>query len=156
MYFPQGLCFSLPSACSDASQNWNKLELETKIAAAWGGRAALLLRLIPPTTLHQWRKLCANWSGLTEAPWLLLKCKSMNVLPPSRFGGNAWAHICVWGDWHSQRQYCSILSEMFLCEWRKKGRSWFRKPLWFRKWFYLKGKILSVSILQQSMYEWTF
>lgn len=53
MYFPQGLCFSLPSACSDASQNWNKLELETKIAAAWGGRAALLLRLIPPTTLHE-------------------------------------------------------------------------------------------------------
>lgn len=98
MYFPQGLCFSLPSACSDASQNWNKLELETKIAAAWGGRAALLLRLIPPTTLHQWRKLCANWSGLTEAPWLLLKCKSMNVLPSQQVWRECLSpHLCLGG-----------------------------------------------------------
>lgn len=28
---------------------------------------------------------------------------------PIRFRGNVWAHICVWEDWHLQRQYCSFV-----------------------------------------------
>lgn len=158
MCFPQGLCLSLPSACSDVSQNWNNLKLATKIAAMRG--AGCPVAPPHPSDHIAWARIGEGNCVQTDLALHRLLGYFWNANPwiyfhPSRFRGNVWAHICVWGDWHLQRQYCSVLSEIFLWEWRKKGSSWFRKPLWFRKWLYLKGKILSVLILQQGMYEWT-
>lgn len=160
MYFPQGLCFSLPSACSDASQNWNKLELETKIAAAWGGRAALLLRLIPPTTLHELTSVKETvckliWpyrSSLTTSEMQIHECTS---IPAGLEGMPEPTFVSGWTDIRrdSTAAFCLRCSYV---NGEKKEDPDSENPSDSGNGFIWKEKILSVLILQQSMYEWTF